>query len=251
MPAKVACACCRKMCESHRVVACGVCSKSFGIDCVDITPAEARKIHAQSGLSWHCSGCASFGSELSGLKAMVAKLQDNIEQLTKLVQSPSLQLDSLPPAATETIIQEIMERTKRSTNCIVFGAREDSSLSGDARADRDAVLVRSLLNAVEVEDAPVKILRLGRLDTTSEQSSRPIKIIMPSDLSVRSIIRNAKKLKGVSSLSGLSVSYDRTKMQSSLYRTVRAELSRRLSAGESNLYIKYKNGIPAIVQSEN
>lgn len=224
-------------------MACAICSHAFYIDCVDLTSSEARKINGKSGLLWNCVKCASLGSDLNSLKSLIVKLQDEISELRGLYRSPPIAQNS--STDTETIIREVCERQKRANNFIIYGSKEDASGSKDAAAAADADFVGSVLSEIDASAPVINITRLGKFDGSK---SRPIKVMLSSPELVSKVIRSASKLKA-SKYRHLSLSFDRTPMQINLYKSVKEELSRRVAAGDKNLRIRYRNGIPTIQEN--
>lgn len=244
----ITCACCKKQFEKHRIVQCSICAKDFNIDCVDITASEARKIHSKTGLSWHCNGCVSLGNDINSLKSIIVKLQDDIMDLKKICKVPNAQPSILD---TEVIIQEVHERQKRASNFIIYSSSENVGDNKNTQVIADKELAKSILTDIGISESVVQTFRLGKFDPTNKQLSRPIKVILNTPEAVSTVLRNAKKLKSIPRWSKLSISPDRTKMQTDLYKSIKEELKRRESSGESNLIIRYKNGIPTIVKQEN
>lgn len=61
------------------------------------------------------------------------------------------------------------------------------------------------------------------------------------------VISNSKKINNIPDLSHLSISDDKTPQQIQAYRKLKSEMDERTSAGEKNLKIIYKNGVPNII----
>lgn len=245
----VKCSCCGASSEPHRAVNCAICKKSYKIECVDISSAEARKIHSNVGLTWSCTSCSQLGNDLNGLKAAIVVLQDEIKTLkTAVALAPST--TRLPLLETERIIQEIADRDNRKTNVIVYGMSESCKSSNEQSA-ADKVALSELFSVIGVTDPPTNPQRLGKFDPTQRDRVRPIKVQLSSASSVLSAIKNSSKIRGVVGWNNVRISRDQTLMQRDLYREIRREMQDRLDRGESNLKIKYKNGVPHIVSSEN
>lgn len=244
------CSCCSTTVEDHRTVNCCVCGKVFNISCVDVSAAEARKIHANSGLTWSCEGCSRLGSDLNGLKKAIVSLQEEIKILKN-------KLDIAPPQSSlsaidmERVIGEISDRERRKCNVIVFGCKETAAESNREQNQYDQQMVKEILSTLGVRDVEPKSIRLGKYDVTKVDSCRPIKVTLPSELTVFTILRSANALKSSTKFAGLFISRDKTPFQLKMHNDARQELKRRRDNGESNLKIKYSNGIPGIVSSLN
>ncbi|KAJ3641612.1 hypothetical protein Zmor_028109 [Zophobas morio] len=238
------CTCCGKNAEPHKMVSCCISSKSFKIECVDVSNTEARKIHQKSGLSWTCKCCSQVGNDINELKEVTVALQNEIKLLKSAIstrsQSPTNSLLDI-----EKIIQEISEREKRKCNIIIYGNNEENNTSKDEQSAVDTVFVKDVLSSLSVTDNDnIKPIRLGKFDATKTDRRRPIKIILPSENSVISVLRMSKELKKSTRFNNISITRDRTPMQLELYRNTKIELNQRIANGESNLRIRYDRGIP-------
>lgn len=242
------CVCCGKTDESHKMVICNVCKKSFKIDCVDVSTAEARRIHSKSsGLTWSCTGCSKMGDDLCSLKAAIIALQDEIKVLKTVSQQP-------PPGPTlsaidiEKIVQEVRDRENRRTNIIIYGAKEDAACqSSKEQVDRDVALVGELLVDAGLGNEEFRLLRLGKFTNATSERIRPIKVTFSSESCVSTIMRNVGSLKKRDRWRGVALSRNRTNLQREIYRKVRADFEERVSAGEVGLSIKYKQRVPTIL----
>lgn len=245
----VPCTCCRALAEPHKTVNCAVCKKGYKIDCVDISNTEARKIHSNSGLSWSCNSCSQLGNDLVSFKAAFVALREEVMVLKESIAktaTPSLSL-----LETEKIIQEVADRDKRKSNVIIYGCDESNVKTNMEQVNLDTALVKEFLTTVEIDDPEFKVQRLGRFDLTSSSRRRPIKVQLSSTLSVAKLLKGSTKIKSVGRWRDVNFSPDRTNMQRELHRVMRQNLQDRLDSGEANLKLKYINGIPSIIQSEN
>ena len=246
------CTCCGVNVESHKIVNCTICSKPFKSDCMELTNSEVRKIQQRrSGLSWSCKDCAAFGNTMNELKVAIVALQNEIKSLKSSIASPPESCTSL--VMTEKIIQEISEHDKRMSNIMIYGCIENNGISKEDQAKLDTTVVMGMLQTLGTPDIPsdIKHFRVGKLDQTNQNRSRPIKVILSSEKSVLSVIRNARQLKSSSEWATISIFRDRTPMQMEIHRNAKKELEDRLANGEMDLTIKYRNGIPSVVSSLN
>nr|CAH7714010.1 unnamed protein product [Callosobruchus chinensis] len=222
---------------------CSICKKTFKNSCVDISSAEVRLLNSNKGCDWSCRSCRAFGNEMKDLKALILKLQEDIQVLKSeavAVNSPN-QDDFL-----EEIITEVEERSKRRKNLVIFGVPEqDQSLSNNDQVSRDVTNTVEILRVMnrDIDAQAIKPIRLGK---HVEGKSRPIKVYFGSEQQVTQIIHNARALRN-SRYKKVSVSYDRTPRQQAHYKRIKEQLQERENAGEANLKIKYVNGTPRIV----
>lgn len=148
--------------------------------------------------------------------------------------------------AGEDIINEIYERNKRSRNIILYGSLE-SGTSKQEQTNLDSVLMQELLGEIGIQSDEIKPVRLAKFDATREQRSRPIRITLSSSNDVFKTTRKFKTIKNNPKYSHLSVSFDRTPKQIAIFKSMKAELTTRTAAGETDLKIKFQNGIPTII----
>lgn len=241
----IKCSCCDASADVHETVDCSVCAKPFKIGCVDISRAEARKIHLNDGFSWSCKGCVALGSDLNALRKAIVALQGEVSGLRSgLAQQPTYSslLD------VEKIIQEVSERDRRKCNIILFGCREICD-SSRGQADSDIDMIQKMSSLVQLDAVDGKITRLGKFDGTKTDLARPLRITLRSEAAVFAALKNFGRARQSEMFNGVSMSRDRTPMQIQLHRGVRMELDERLKKGEKDLSIKYNNGIPKIVSS--
>lgn len=245
-----ACFCCRSVIDTHKAVDCCVCSKTFNIDCVKITSAEARRIHLKTGITWTCKNCLQLGDDLNSLKSVIVSLQEEIKVLKETVlTSPPSSSSSL--LESEKIIQEITDRDRRKTNIMIFGSRETKCNNYKEQIDVDITLVSDICTEMNITNTVSKVFRLGKFDSSKASNTRPMKVVFSSESTVLELLRNISKLKNNPKFSSLSISRDRTPMQAEIHKQAKLELQNRLKAGESNLKIKYNKGIPSVVSSLN
>lgn len=244
------CACCDKLSESHKTVNCMICNKPYRIECANVSAAEARKIHSNTGYSWTCKNCLQVSHDLSGLRLLISALQDEIKALKNSILVPPV-VSKIPLVEVEGIIQEIGERERRKNNIIVFGCEETVSESRTEQSEVDVSLIADICSTIGLVDDNMKVSRLGKYDPSQTNRKRPIKVTFSSELSVALVFRNLAKVRGNPKFSALSIFRDRTPMQIQLHKEIKAELNERLNNGETDLKIKYTRGIPTVVRSLN
>lgn len=107
--------------------------------------------------------------------------------------------------------------------------------------------MQELLGEIGIQSDEIKPVRLAKFDATREQRSRPIRITLSSSNDVFKTTRKFKTIKNNPKYSHLSVSFDRTPKQIAIFKSMKAELTTRTAAGETDLKIKFQNGIPTII----
>ncbi|MBS0018828.1 MAG: hypothetical protein KFE21_00015 [Candidatus Sulcia muelleri] len=186
------------------------------------------------------------------MEARIESSESRIDSLEKRVDS----LASEPaPSTTENIIAEINDRAKRAFNAMIFNIPESSSSSIDTRKRHDISNVKNLLNLFQIDTSSVEIkcIRVGK---SARNKVRPVKAIFNDSEIVRkfctSFSRDAVK-NAYPELSSVAVTRDRTSEERNHLKKLRDELKKRVDSGETNLTIKYNNGVPTItvVSSKN
>lgn len=239
------CAHCKDNVDERNAISCVICSKWFAIKCIDISSAEARKIKANVGLNWTCTGCCAMGQSFNELKQLIVGLQAEVLALTNALNKRdevSSQYDF------ESVVREVQERESRRNNVIVFGLVEDVGVDVSKRRESDLKNVRDIATELSVlvddGDAPV---RLGKLDASHPERPRPLRFRLRNQSDIRSLFRNAAKLKSCDRWKNVRLASDRTPLQNKLYRAVRDELENRKRSGERDLRIVYRKGVPVII----
>lgn len=227
------------------MIKCGVCKKVFKNSCVDVSPNEVRMLNANKGLDWSCKQCRTQGSDIKELKALILKLQEDIQTLK--TENRGAVNSHVSDEIFEEIVEEIHQRDKRRCNLMVFGVPEQiTNIPSEAKLNKDKGDVVELLKTVVPDFAP-RNLKLNRLGIAATDKTRSIRITLESEHQVLNFIRNAKNLRSSKFDKKVSLSFDRTPRQQSHYKKIRNQLRQRLEEGEDNLKIKHVNGIPKIV----
>lgn len=242
MSFRASCKCCNQSTESHLIVTCSVCKDKYKHSCVDITTNEIRILNSNKGYDWTCINCRAIGKDLKDLKALIIKLQKDINDLkNEKDTTENRQIDF------EEIVIELEERQKRKKNVIVYNIPEPNSNAAlnEQRAS-DKVNVSAILNTV-LPELPCDNLKLFRLGAFSTTKNRPVRVILDNEEAVRKVLKNSSKLKSKNEHKNINISADRTKKQMDLFRKTKEELTERINAGDTNCRIKYIMGIPRIV----
>lgn len=177
----------------------------------------------------------SLRGELSTLKDRVVLLESKSNVLGS-VSAPSLIPD---------MIHEFAEREKCSLNLIVHNLTESSSTISSERIASDTKNLIDILSPISISLPPnFKIIRLGR---SQSNNPRPLKIFLNNKEEVLNILSLFNTTKRTCPSVTISISRDRTLMERNLVRQIYAEFKDRTDKGESNIRIRYSNGIPHIV----
>lgn len=205
-------------------------------------------LNSNKGYEWSCRSCRDIGGDIKDLKQLILKLQDDIKEL-KVGGSGTR--TTLEDNTFEEIVAEVEDRARRRRNLVFFGIPEPpQDIAPTERVSRDREELTAVLHVIKPR-FNIDTLNPTRVGRFSATKSRPVKIRLASDDQVADIIRNAKALKNSQYKNKVSISFDRTPKQLSFYRSVKAELTERRNSEERNLRIKYVNGVPKIIASEN
>lgn len=240
------CSCCAKITEEHLSLICCVCKKVFNAACVSLTKTEIRSIKSTKGVAWTCTSCEAMGNDLNSLKAAIVSLQEEVKELRRV---GSLKTEAtLSEDLIEDVVAEISAREKKRKNIILFNIPEPASADNAERLAQDAQLVCDLFSSISPEvPLSVQPVRLGKFN---KEKKRPLKVSLPNEMHVQTIIRNASKIKDDNNFKHISITRDKTKRQNNYYKTVKARLEERQRNGE-DVRIKYMNDIPTIVNNDS
>lgn len=245
---------------TEKFLKCDGCNRPIHVSCSELSSAELKCFELRPStkrrIKYICIECEQGLHQIPKILGLINELRNEIRELKDARASGaagSISQDSPPPEqgiCNEEIISEMMERSKRSQNVIIFGCVEEGTCRREQES-RDVDMVQDILREVNLTEQSVNPVRLGKYDPTRENRSRPIKLRLTSPDCVSHIMRRFKKLKSQPRFSMLSVVPDRTPQQRSLYRQIRQELDRRLNDGEVDLKIKHVRGVPTIVSSKS
>lgn len=181
------------------------------------------------------------------LNTIEPKLVDLDKRLTTLENSES----SASHTKVEDVIEELKERDLRMKNIIVFNAPESPYDQPQAAKPHETSILTTIVHCA-VPDYDVSKIKFFRLGSKSVGKTRPIKLIFPSEGEMRQVLSSfsgEQVSTANSSLKDVKLSRDRSPLELSHLKKLRIELDTRLKAGESDITIKYRNGIPKIVKS--
>lgn len=139
----------------------------------------------------------------------------------------------------EHCLEEINDRATRASNIMIYNAKESKATDTKEKIKEDKEIVSNILSKADLNGNNIlKVIRVGRIGI----KPRPIKAVLTSPDIVNQVFRCKKQL----SLEDIKIGKDQTRMQQDLSRKILCEYRRRKADGESNLYLKYKSGLPTI-----
>lgn len=145
----------------------------------------------------------------------------------------------------ENVIQEIVERERRSVNLVLFNLEEvdcPASTASPAVSNSDVDLIKNIFNVIYPADyTDIKAVRLGK---KSQGRNRPVCVSLKSKSDVTAILKNKSKYGGP-----VMIAQDRTPKQREHLAELRLELQNLISTGVTDKTIRYINGSPCIVNA--
>lgn len=233
----VACKCCKNKFDDVKTISCHTCHDIYFHQCIDMGSADLRFIKSKKGLTWSCESCSLMGDSISDLKSVIVALQREVAGL-KAVQSNSSSSENVD---FEDIVNEVSDRQYRKNNLIIFGIPDNSSNAKD--------VIKEIFSEMRCDlEEDITPVRLGKPDS-SRKLPRPIKLRFKSHETVFKLLFKSKLLRSSEKFKNIRMSSDKTPRQQELYRKIKQELNARIANGETNIQIKYVNGIPRIVNS--
>lgn len=226
-------------CRNHiadESVSCDSCERQIDIKCSNLNPQELKVMTLRGGkrtLKYYCEEC------LEGIRIIPKLLQrmDAFEEKLDKLRSNSFDVTNNPKSVEHTITEELMERQKRSCNIVIFNLKETN---GESDADI-AVAKQILEDLINSEILIQSALRVGK---KNKNGNRALKVSLDNSVTAATIIQAKKdKLKG----KHIYISADLTQSQRFNLQELKKELDTRKNSGETNLIIKYINGVPKIV----
>lgn len=190
-------------------------------------------------------------NEQRQIKGQLSQLEDKIihgedklkcleSDLNNIKASPLL-LEHNQLSLNEQIIRECQERKKREKNVIFVGITEHVSLSTQERIQSDERAVLSITSEINRDiPKPIMIFRIGKYNPNK---TRSIKVCYDNSETALLLLRNRGKLS-----ENIKIFSDQTLAQRKYYLNTKEELRRRMNNGETDLTIKYINGIPNIIK---
>lgn len=287
IPDKHTCVVCmKKVLDSEKGLQCDHhCDRWFHAGCVDVTEQEYSKLASDSRRKWRCSRAdcilperhptslllsqmgeilkkldnlssvptdvSSIKNDIAAINLVVSSLEPRISDVENRMEIIEKEVNSLRTCKPESniveaVLEESADRTRRAHNVLVHGAPESNSKTVATRIKHDndiaAKLVDQFLHSEGMH--PFKTLRLGG---PSSKKPRPLKIIFNNVGDVTELMKNFNNDDLDQTLPDIRISRDRTPTERQLLNDIREELKRRTAAGEVNLTIKYRNGVPKIV----
>lgn len=241
------------------------------VDCVDSSNQPQNLLLNQ--LTLLTSRISELTNKVDQLTSLPAKVDSLIEEVDNLnrnlttlesrvccsetrIEALEEKFGALQASRTtsnpEEVIAELNDRSRRSKNVMLFNLAEiqDRNIESCRRHDRTILgkLVTSYLPDIQFE--AVKLLRVGKPQLNKK---RPVKLIFENDRDAREFLKSFSTDSATridQCFSSVRAFRDRTPREMDHLNSLRTELSRRQSAGEKDLTIKFINNVPQIVKNQ-
>lgn len=231
--------------DERQTIACDSCRTRMHLNerCSGLSASEVRAVILQKRVLMHfCETCrVAFKSVPIMVRKMIA-MEEEIKSLKEKISALEKVSEKVQSVPTESIIYEVSERNIRAQNLMVYNVPESSSLILGERVDHDKSKIAEVFTVLGLsQEATLKVVRVGKkVDNTTKP--RPIKVICDGSEIVKSALKAGRKLRN----SVYKISGDQTKMQREAYKNAKDILSTRKRAGEDNLIVRYRNGLPVV-----
>lgn len=202
----------------------------------NLDPADgADSLDGDLKILW-LSICKRFNSLDNKIENNNQNIDKKIEELTSRIEC----MEKSSVTKTEDLLQEIKLRKMKEKNFVIYNIQDSRNPIA-----KDLQMVTALFENCD-ENPPfalneIKLQRIGK--KFQQGKNRPIRVILPSPECVHWVFSKKKTLGD----GNINISSDQTKQQIDYYQTIKNDLQNRLAAGETNLTIKYLNGLPTIV----
>ncbi|KAJ3655653.1 hypothetical protein Zmor_014806 [Zophobas morio] len=175
-------------------------------------------------------------TRLTVVESNVSSSQVEIDKLKKC------QLDSASSIRDlNNVVAEIEERNTRSLNVLLFNISESAATSYTQKINDDLQHVMTILSPLGSFSPPIKVIRIG---TYRPNYSRLLRLTYESMEVARSILRSNKGNPNKRQ----HFKPDLTKAQREYNNAVYSEFKDRISKGEADIMIKYRNNQPFIMK---
>lgn len=185
-------------------------------------------------------------NEIENMRQQNSSIQEKISQLNSDINTcKSICTTSPvnpPPLTYENITLEVQDRCHRQKNIIIAGVLELNDINTNNRREHDKQQVIKIIKSIS-ENCPMPktIFRLGKF---VPGKNRSLKVCFETQDTASYILRN-RKLKDTN----IRIYWDQTPAQQKYLQSLKTELAQRQQSGETNLTIKYSNGIPKITKT--
>lgn len=185
-----------------------------------------------------------FDKKLDNLQKSLSAVENTYKQEIILLKN---KVDALEKKQSDsvsntpglfTIMSEMEEIKRRENNVLIFGMAEDVNTK---------MAVSELIQKV-IPNYNTNNIVTSRLGKPLENKTRPIKIVLQNRADAIALLKSSKTLRTDDKYKNVSIRGDFTIIQREHYAKLKRERDERINNGETNVYIKYKNGFPMLFQ---
>lgn len=197
----------------------------------------------------------SIENTISSAMVRVDVLENDFQGMKSEITSLNNKLLTLSDHILSDCVQEIDERNRRKSNLIIYNLSESGNESpAGGLSNTDSGIVNNIINfLLPNENIPIHSMsRLGNYQQMSPRP-RPLRVFLTDEISVKKVTVAFKTAKAsrtqlpVFIHRDMTMSWDKSPLQTRLFKEAQASMNERLSKGETDLRIVYRRGVPIII----
>lgn len=240
--------------ENTNFLKCNLCQSLVhgSSACSSLSRKEVHSVITKSRkLLFLCNKCCN---ESNGFGPYDHKAYDSFDPLHSIVKSLKEDLDQIKLEMKmkksiypdmEKLIAEFKDRKKRESNVMFYKIDESKSTDPLFRARHDKEEVTKRLKQLPLdENIPAHDIKCFRIGKPILNKKRPVKVVFNSPNLAMKILSFKNK---IPKELGFSIGYDQTPAQRKYFADTKSILQERMKT-ESDLALKFINGIPTIVK---
>ncbi|CAI6351136.1 unnamed protein product [Macrosiphum euphorbiae] len=191
------------------------------------------------------SDVKSQGAIIGGLNTRIAAVE---KSLSEAVHCPP---PTTNPLALNDITHEIQLRSRCAVHIIIHGVPESSVSTSASSTSEDKTFVKEMLDKLEPKLPETVIRKVFRVGNSINDKPRLLKVELTSHEEVNHVVISFLRLRSniPDEYSQVSITRDRTPSERRSIYEIHQQLSDRQEKGESNISIRYLNGLPKIVSA--
>nr|CAI5870101.1 unnamed protein product [Callosobruchus analis] len=232
--------------DDKLIVACDSCRSRLHVAerCLGLSTSEASAVVFQKRNLMHfCQDCQDTFKSVPVMVRKIIQMEGEILTLKNKIET----LEKQKASDADSLMYEVNQRTTRAQNLMIYNIPECNSTNLNERiayARSKVSEVFTILGLQQELASAKKIVRVGQIKDASK--ARPVKVICNVE-NVKLALRSGRKLRE----SMYKLSYDQTPRQQEAYKKAKEALEAKKAAGEENLIIRYRNGVPKVKQQKN
>jgi len=191
------------------------------------------------------SDVKSQGEIIGGLNTRIAAV---VKSLSEAMHCPP---PTTTPLALNDITYEIQLRSCCAVHIIIHGVTESSVSTSASSTSEDKTFVKEMLNKLVPKLSEAVIRKVFRVGKSFNDNPRLLKVELTSQEDVNHVVISFLRLRSniPDEYSQVSITRDRTPSERRSIYEIHQELRDRQEKGESNISIRYVNGLLKIVSA--